>query len=268
MTKSEFKKWYIGSEENMKIRVKGVFNKFDSDNSGTLIKSEFLRMLQTMDASESQTNKNNIAEELFDAQERTDLSFDHFAEWYFSSMLFIQQQENISKAEKEDDRGIFATLCPPKDASMFDYVKWAFLFPIVASLALTIPDCSRKHLEKWCYVSFILSICWIGVYSFFMVGWAGTVGATIGIPDFIMGLTFLAAGTSVPDLLSSVIVAKMGEGDMAVSSSIGSNIFDILVGLPLPWILYSLWFKNSVMVSIHCQFVFTLLLKNHITQFI
>jgi Ca2+/Na+ antiporter len=43
----------------------------------------------------------------------------------------------------------------------------------------------------------------------------------------VLGLTLLAAGTSVPDLLSSVIVAKRGEGDMAVSSSIGSNIFDV-----------------------------------------
>jgi sodium/potassium/calcium exchanger 2 len=39
-------------------------------------------------------------------------------------------------------------------------------------------------------------------------------------------------------LLSSVIVAKQGFGDMAVSSSIGSNIFDILFGLPVPWMLY------------------------------
>ena len=33
----------------------------------------------------------------------------------------------------------------------------------------------------------------------------------------------------------------MGQGDMAVSSSIGSNIFDILVGLPLPWLMFALW---------------------------
>ena len=36
-----------------------------------------------------------------------------------------------------------------------------------------------------------------------------------------MGLTVLAAGTSVPDLMTSVIVARQGKGDMAVSSSIG-----------------------------------------------
>ena len=56
-----------------------------------------------------------------------------------------------------------------------------------------------------------------------------------------MGLTFLAAGTSVPDLLTSVIVARQGHGDMAVSSSIGSNIFDVLVGLPFPWLAYSIY---------------------------
>ena len=48
-----------------------------------------------------------------------------------------------------------------------------------------------------------------------------------------MGLTFLAAGTSVPDLITSVLVAKQGKGDMAVSSSVGSNIFDVTVGYEL-----------------------------------
>ena len=45
-----------------------------------------------------------------------------------------------------------------------------------------------------------------------------------------MGLTFIAAGTSMPDLITSVVVARQGLGDMAVSSSIGSNIFDVTVG--------------------------------------
>ena len=52
-----------------------------------------------------------------------------------------------------------------------------------------------------------------------------------------MGITFLAAGTSVPDTIASVMVARNGYGDMAVSNSIGSNVFDILLGLGLPWFL-------------------------------
>lgn len=89
-------------------------------------------------------------------------------------------------------------------------------------------------------ISFVMSIIWVGIFSYFMVGWAETIGCAFGIPPEVMGLTILAAGTSVPDLLTSVIVAKQGQGDMAVSSSIGSNIFDVLIGLPLPWLVYAL----------------------------
>jgi sodium/potassium/calcium exchanger 2 len=89
-------------------------------------------------------------------------------------------------------------------------------------------------------ISFVMSIIWVGIFSYFMVGWAETIGCSFGIPPAVMGLTVLAAGTSVPDLLTSVIVAKQGEGDMAVSSSIGSNIFDVLIGLPFPWLVYAL----------------------------
>ena len=55
------------------------------------------------------------------------------------------------------------------------------------------------------------------------------IGFTIGVPDSVMGLTFLAVGTSVPEVVSSLIVARQGKGSMAVSNSIGSNTFDILV---------------------------------------
>jgi Ca2+/Na+ antiporter len=50
-------------------------------------------------------------------------------------------------------------------------------------------------------------------------------------------VTVLAAGTSVPDFISSVVVSKQGRGGMAISNVIGSNIFDILIGLGLPFLL-------------------------------
>ena len=44
------------------------------------------------------------------------------------------------------------------------------------------------------------------------------IGYTLGIPDVIMGITFLAAGTSVPDCMASLIVARQGKssGRLAV----------------------------------------------------
>ncbi|KQS70391.1 uncharacterized protein Dere_GG24012, isoform G [Drosophila erecta] len=74
----------------------------------------------------------------------------------------------------------------------------------------------------------------------------GNIDTTL---DSVMGLTFLAAGTSIPDLITSVIVARKGFGDMAVSSSVGSNIFDVTVGLPIPWLLYGIIYGAPVEVN-------------------
>ena len=124
------------------------------------------------------------------------------------------------------------------------------LLPLVAIMTFTIPDTQRPGMSKWCYVSFVMSILWIGVFAYFMVEWREVIGTTIGIPSVVMGYTLLAAGTSVPDLLSSIIVARQGYGDMAVSSSIGSNIFDIMVGLPVPWLLYIVWPSKPASIEV------------------
>ena len=54
-----------------------------------------------------------------------------------------------------------------------------------------------------------------------------------------MGVVVLAVGTSIPDAMGSMIVARQGEADMAIANAVGSNVFDILLGLGLPWFLAS-----------------------------
>ena len=239
MTKKEFRTWYIKSEQQVESQMKKVFDKYDTDSSGSIQPYEFEAMLKAIEPEANQADFDYARGECYPSG-CNDLTFDQFMKWYFQSTWY-QQHQKVS--EEEEAKTIMENLCPPQDAGCFDYVKYIFLFPLVATMTLTIPDVRRPGLDKgyYCYMAFVISICWIGVYSYFMVGWTETIGNTLGIDTFIMGLTFLAAGTSVPDLLSSVIVARMGEGDMAVSSSIGSNIFDILVGLPVPWLAFCLW---------------------------
>ncbi|CAN0326250.1 unnamed protein product [Lampetra planeri] len=117
---------------------------------------------------------------------------------------------------------------------------YLLVLPIVFPLWLTLPDVRKPAARQYFVVTFLGSIVWIALFSYLMVWWAHQVGETMGISEEIMGLTILAAGTSIPDLITSVIVARKGLGDMAVSSSVGSNIFDITVGLPVPWLLFSL----------------------------
>uniref|UniRef100_A0A8C3SKK1 Sodium/potassium/calcium exchanger 1 n=1 Tax=Chelydra serpentina TaxID=8475 RepID=A0A8C3SKK1_CHESE len=127
---------------------------------------------------------------------------------------------------------------------------YLFLLPVVFPLWLTVPDVRNPRSRNFFAITFLGAIVWIAAFSYLMVWWAHQVGETIGISEEIMGLTILAAGTSIPDLITSVIVARKGLGDMAVSSSVGSNIFDITVGLPVPWFLYSVFNGlSSVAVS-------------------
>ncbi len=90
--------------------------------------------------------------------------------------------------------------------------------------------------EKY-YLVFIISILFIALLSYVLVEVAVASAHILNIPEAIIALTVLAVGTSIPDLFSSIIVAKQGRGDMAVSNAIGSNIFDILVGLGLPFVI-------------------------------
>jgi K+-dependent Na+/Ca+ exchanger-like protein len=87
------------------------------------------------------------------------------------------------------------------------------------------------------YWIFFISIVLIAGMSWVLVEAAIQVSHILNIPETIIALTVLAAGTSIPDLISSMIVAKQGRGDMAISNAIGSNIFDILVGLGFPFLI-------------------------------
>ncbi|XP_039759670.1 sodium/potassium/calcium exchanger Nckx30C isoform X4 [Pararge aegeria] len=128
-------------------------------------------------------------------------------------------------------------------------LTYLLVAPIVFPLWMTLPDTRTPRGKKYFPVTFIGSIVWIAFFSYLMVWWANLVGAAAYVPPEVMGLTLLAAGTSVPDLITSVIVARKGFGDMAVSSSVGSNIFDVTVGLPLPWLLYGIIYGEPVRVN-------------------
>ncbi|XP_073098045.1 sodium/potassium/calcium exchanger 4 isoform X4 [Manis javanica] len=134
-----------------------------------------------------------------------------------------------------------------------DKAKWVFTWPLIFLLCITIPNCSKPRWEKLFMVTFISATLWIAVFSYLMVWLVTIIGYTLGIPDVIMGITFLAAGTSVPDCMASLIVARQGLGDMAVSNTIGSNVFDILVGLGIPWGLQTMVISYGSTVKINSR---------------
>lgn len=101
-----------------------------------------------------------------------------------------------------------------------------------------IPNPEKR--PAWTYPVFILCLGFIALASYWMVMAAERLAIQIGIPTEIIALTILAGGTSMPEIISSYIVSKQGRGDMAIANAIGSNIFDILISLGLPVLIYTL----------------------------
>uniref|UniRef100_A0A3Q2Q4A7 Sodium/potassium/calcium exchanger 1 n=1 Tax=Fundulus heteroclitus TaxID=8078 RepID=A0A3Q2Q4A7_FUNHE len=147
-----------------------------------------------------------------------------------------EEGDENKEGEEEEENEPLSLEWPATPRKQATYL---FLLPIIFPLWLTLPDVRNPGSRRFFIITFAGSIFWIGIFSYLMVWWAHQVGETIGISEEIMGLTILAAGTSIPDLITSVIVARKGLGDMAVSSSVGSNIFDITVGLPVPWLIFT-----------------------------
>ncbi|ELT99617.1 hypothetical protein CAPTEDRAFT_91934 [Capitella teleta] len=120
------------------------------------------------------------------------------------------------------------------------FLRWVLFipaFPFVCLFSWTIPDCSKESNKKYFILSFAMAVLWIAILSFGMVTLVGRTGCILGVDTYIMGLVIIAIGTSIPDALSSILVARDGFGDMAVSNAIGSNVFDINLGLGLPFII-------------------------------
>mmetsp|Transcript_41669 Transcript_41669/g.94030 ORF Transcript_41669/g.94030 Transcript_41669/m.94030 type:complete len:760 (+) Transcript_41669:191-2470(+) len=253
-----FKKWYIASEARIEIEVRKVFDKFDTDGSGTIEKDEISALFRSLGHKISDDELGGIIEDLVgpcgdvevmeadEPERKTDfntiqITFEQFERWYSKSMFWqLQHKQHLQEEEAED--GALSLECP--DGASWSAAFWWFIsYPLCAMMYITLPDIRNpkyKRSSKIAVLEFVLSLVWIGLFSNCLFDWTVVCSYSLGIPPPVAGVTVLAAGTSIPDLFSSYIVARQGMGDMAVSSSIGSNIFDVTVGLPLPWICYIL----------------------------
>lgn len=62
----------------------------------------------------------------------------------------------------------------------------------------------------------------------FVVDGASAIAMKFGMSETLVGMTIVAIGTSLPELVTSMVAAKKGESDLALGNAIGSNIFNIV----------------------------------------
>ena len=90
-----------------------------------------------------------------------------------------------------------------------------------------IPDAPSKQI--WKDVGFIIIGC-IGLYfgSEWFVGSAKDLALSLGVEERVVGLTVVALGTSLPELVTAAVASYKGQTDLALGNLMGSNIFNIL----------------------------------------
>lgn len=163
---------------------------------------------------------------------------------------------------------------------VFAIVYWRRFFPYEDDATDFVEDGFDEKEHFWtkmdfkvdCLIAYIFpkrtkyySVFWVSVFYFGGISWllvesAIEIAHILQVPEVIIALTVLAIGTSVPDLVSSYLVAKKGKGGMAISNAVGSNTFDILVGLGLPFVVVLAFSDNGIHVSTEGLYVSTLLL--------
>ena len=84
-------------------------------------------------------------------------------------------------------------------------------------------------LEMWKIIAFIIAgLIGLGIGARLLVDGAVNIARDLGVSETIIGLTLVAIGTSLPELVTSVMAAIRKQADVAMGNVIGSNIFNIL----------------------------------------
>ena len=120
---------------------------------------------------------------------------------------------------------------------LFFLIFMYYLFSVIRNRNDKDNEEPQYKLGKSIIVS-IIGVVAIIVGSNFVVDSATYIAEYFGISERIIGLTVVALGTSLPELVTSVVAAKKNEVDLAVGNIIGSNIFNIGIVLALPIIMY------------------------------
>lgn len=127
----------------------------------------------------------------------------------------------------------------------------------------------EKKRPWWLNLIFVVvGLAGIIIGGDFVVDGATEVAKSLGMSEMLIGLTIVAVGTSLPELVTSIVAARKGENDIAVGNAIGSCIFNVVLILGFCSILepanvnthpfYALFDVGVMMLTVVLIFIFSL----------
>lgn len=116
-----------------------------------------------------------------------------------------------------------------------------------------------KILPMWkCLLFIVGGMIAIKFGGDFVVDGASAIAAGFGLSQTLIGLTIVALGTSLPELVTSIVAARKDEVDMALGNVIGSNIFNILLILGVAAAISPITFLTENIIDIVILIVMSL----------
>ncbi|MGN0342171.1 MAG: calcium/sodium antiporter [Roseburia sp.] len=113
------------------------------------------------------------------------------------------------------------------------------------------PDETKKTHPIWlCLIFIVGGAAAIAVGGDLVVDSAAIIAETFGLSQNLIGLTIVAVGTSLPELVTSLVAAKKKEVDMALGNVIGSNIFNVLMVLGIAAAISPIAFNMENVIDI------------------
>jgi len=125
---------------------------------------------------------------------------------------------------------------------------------------ISVSQVLQKNVFSKSVIFIIIGLVLLTGGSFLTVDNAVIIGASFGISELFMGLTVVAIGTSLPELITSVVAARKGHADLSVGNIVGSNIFNIMAILGISSLISGITVSEQVLVDVGIMLAFSLVL--------
>jgi len=109
----------------------------------------------------------------------------------------------------------------------------------------------RHYKDQMWFLSLMVTggLAGIMVGGKLVVDQAVTIASALGVSEAVIGLTIVALGTSLPELVTSVVAAMKNEKDIAVGSIVGSNVFNVFLVLGVTSVIVPLNFDPKLLLD-------------------
>ena len=143
--------------------------------------------------------------------------------------LYLSDYANVNTISRSD--GIILILL----FLVFAY----YLKEVISTHRLKDTECSVPKFSKPLTIIYgIISLAVLLINANQVVDVSSILAQAIGISDKIIGMVIIGIGTSLPELVTSIITVKKGDFDFTIENIVGTNIFNICVVLGLPVIIF------------------------------